>query len=331
MRILITGGSGFIGTNLIELLLSENVQEFINVDKQKPFNSEQKKYWIDCNIIDTVKLKKIFDEYKPTHIVHLAARTDTASERLEDYYDNTIGSKSLLTVIENSTSVTHTIITSTQYVYKSKQRPFPVSDIDFKPHTAYGFSKKLTEEYTRDSTMNSAWTIVRPTNVWGPWHMRYPNELWMIIDKGLYFHPGNEDPIKSYAYVKNVAYQIYKILLSPIQDVDKQVYYVGDYSMRSKKWLNAITVELTGKKIKIVPKHFLFLLSVLGTVLNKMNIRFPLSILRFENMIDDYDTPIEKTIRQFGLSHPDLEVNVRETIEWVKNDGKHFFPYWSNK
>lgn len=331
MRILITGGSGFIGTNLIELLISENVQEFINVDRQKPYNTEQKKYWVDCNIIDTEKLQKIFDEYMPTHVVHLAARTDTASEYLEDYSDNTKGSKSLITVIENSTSVKHVIITSTQYVYKSKQIPFPDSDDDFKPHTAYGLSKMITEEYTRNSTMKSAWTIIRPTNVWGPWHMRYPNELWKIIDKGLYFHPGNEDPIKSYAYVKNVTYQIYKILLSQIQEVDKQVYYVGDYPMHSKKWLNAFTVELTGKKIQVAPKSLLYLLSVMGTLLSKINIRFPLSILRYENMIDDYNTPIEKTIRQFGLSHPDLDVNVKETINWVKNDGKHFFPYWRNK
>ena len=331
MKIVITGGSGFIGSNLIDLLLSNNITEFINIDKQKPYNQKHSKYWMEANILETEKLQNIFDEYKPTHVVHLAARTDTASDKLEDYYDNTEGTKSLITVIENSDSVVYSIITSTQYVYKSHNNMLPDSDDHFAPHTAYGFSKKISEEYTRKSPMKSAWTIVRPTNVWGPWHMSYPNELWKIIDKGLYFHPGQEDPVKSYAYVKNVAHQIYRMLLSPIEVVNKQVYYVGDYPMNSKKWLNAFSIELTGRNVRVVPKSFLYLLSLMGTYLNKMGIRFPLSVLRFENMIDNYDTPMKKTIDKFGLSHPNLEDNVKETISWVKNEGKHFFSYWNNK
>lgn len=331
MKIAITGGSGFIGSNFIDLLLSNNITNFINIDKQKPNNHNHDQYWLDANILDTEKLQSIFNEYKPTHIIHLAARTDTASERIEDYYDNTEGTKSLITVIENTPSVYYSIITSTQYVYKSHSKMFPNSDDHFEPHTAYGLSKKLTEEYTRNSKMRSAWTIIRPTNVWGPWHMRYPNELWKIIDKGLYFHPGKEDPIKSYAYVKNVVHQMYKMLLSPIEFVNKQVYYVGDSPINSKKWLDVFSIELTGKTVRIVPKSFLYMLSLMGTSLNKMGIRFPLSVLRYKNMIDNYDTPMKKTIDKFGLSHPNLEDNVKETIQWVKNEGKHFFPYWNNR
>ena len=48
-------------------------------------------------------------------------------------------------------------------------------------------------------------------------------------------------------------------------------------------------------------------------------------------MIDNYDTPMKKTIDKFGLSHPDLASNVKETIEWVKTEGRDFFQYWKIK
>ena len=331
MKILITGGSGFIGTNFVDLLLSNNITDFINIDKQKPHNENHIKYWIEANILDTEKIQKIFDQYEPTHVVHLAARTDTASDKVEDYIDNTEGTKSLITVIGNSDTVLYSIITSTQYVYKSRRIMLPLSDIDFEPHTAYGVSKKLCEEATRNSNLRSAWTIIRPTNVWGPWHMRYPNELWKIIDMGLYFHPGKENPIKSYAYVKNVVHQIYSMLMSPIEEMNKKVFYLGDTPIKSKIWLNAFAKELTGKPVQCIPKLFLHLLSKIGTTLNKFGIKFPLNQLRFENMIDDYETPMTKTIQKFGLSHPSLSDNVKETVFWFKNEGKHFFPYWKNK
>jgi len=331
MRVLITGGSGFIGTNLIDLLLNEGVKDILNIDIQSPLKKKQNQFWERCNILDKENLQRIFSQFNPTHVIHLAARTDTASPRLEDYYDNTEGSASLIEAVERCSSIVHTIITSTQYVYKSNEKPLPISDDDYQPHTAYGVSKKITEELTRNSTMSSAWTIIRPTNVWGPWNMRYPNEFLKIIDKGLYFHPSNSPNVKSYAYVKNVVYQIYRIITLPLSEVNKQVFYVGDLPMQSIDWINEFSTILTGEKVKIVPKQFLRLVSYGGDSLRLIGIPFPLHSVRFKNMIDDYNTPMEKTLNILGLSHPDLTKNVEETILWIKNEGNEFFEYWQSK
>lgn len=326
--IIITGGSGFIGTNLIELFVENKIHNIINIDKQKPFNIKQNKYWTKCNILNKPELLKIFIQFEPTHVIHLAAKTDTASNKIEDYIDNTEGTANLINIIEQTKSVRHAIITSTQYVYKSKDKPLPQKDDEFLPHTTYGISKKITEELVRSSNMKCAWTIIRPTNVWGPWHMRYPNELWRIIDKRLYFHPQNADPIKSYAYVKNVAHQINKIIELPSEIVNNKVFYLGDSPINSIIWLNNFSKELTGKKVKIIPKFLFYIISLIGEFLRKCNISFPLNLLRYENMISEYPTPMKKTIEILGLSHPDLNKNVKETIYWLKNEGNHFFNYW---
>ena len=82
--ILITGASGFIGLNLIELF-EEKDYKFVNNDKADVTKTDQHKYWHEGNIMDKDVLASTFEKYKPTIIIHLAARTDTASKMMEDY------------------------------------------------------------------------------------------------------------------------------------------------------------------------------------------------------------------------------------------------------
>lgn len=82
MRIHVTGGSGFIGTNFIELLLTLEDVEFINLDYKAQRNIEQQKYWRECDILDYARFEKITVGFAPTHIVHLAANTGVDEKRL---------------------------------------------------------------------------------------------------------------------------------------------------------------------------------------------------------------------------------------------------------
>lgn len=329
-KILITGGSGFIGTNLIEHFENSNYN-FINFDKSKPLNHNQAKYWINGNLLDADTLKKVLFQFKPSIIIHLAARTDCDSNQLEDYIDNTKGTQNLIEAIKEFEFIKHIVITSTQYVYKSKTKPFQWLDDDYLPHTTYGESKVITEEITRNANLTCSWTIVRPTNVWGPWHMRYPNELWKMIDKGFYIHASNTQVIRTYAYVKNVVHQINGIINAPIVKVNKKTFYLGDLPIDSYVWLNEISVLLRGNTIARMPSNLFFLPAILGDFLRKFGIPSPIYTTRFKNMIEDYYAPTNIAISEFGLSNPNLNANIKETVDWIKGEGSEFFPYWLQK
>ena len=73
-RVLITGGSGFIGTNMVEYYITKGV-EALNVDIVKPLDSNHNLYWKECDINEIDMLKNIFNDFRPTHIMHLAAGT----------------------------------------------------------------------------------------------------------------------------------------------------------------------------------------------------------------------------------------------------------------
>ncbi|MGM0407487.1 MAG: NAD-dependent epimerase/dehydratase family protein [Bacteroidota bacterium] len=329
-KILVTGGSGFIGTNLIEYLEKMNIN-FVNFDKVKPLKSTHIKYWIKGNLLDILSIRKAFLHYKPSIIIHLAARTDCDSNKITDYIDNTDGTRNLIKCIKEFECIKRVIITSTQYVYKSKIRPFQLEDNDYAPYTTYGKSKTITEEITRSANLNCSWVIVRPTNVWGPWHMRYPNELWKILDKGLYVHPSKSEVIRTYAYVKNVVHQLVAIVNAPNSQINGKTYYLGDLPIDSYIWLNEISKQLKGKSLVKIPGSFFVLPVLIGDLLKKMKIPFPIYSSRYKNMVEDYYAPTNITIKEFGLSHPKIDINIKETIEWIKEEGKIFFPYWMKK
>lgn len=329
-KILITGGSGFIGTNLIDLF-EEKGYQFINFDKSEPIKKTQTLYWTKGNILDIEVLQKTFEKYHPTIVIHLAAKTDTLSENLDDYIENTKGTENVISAIENCSTVKHAIITSTQYVYKCKSHPFPLQENVYSPHTTYGESKKITEELTRNSSMKCAWTIIRPCNVWGPWNLRYPLQLWKIMDKGLYAHPTKKAVIRTYAYVKNLTHQLDAILNADRERTNKKTFYLGDLPLDSYLWLNELSMQLRGKKVHHLPQFVFHAVALLGDILMKLHIYFPLHSQRFHNMIEDYYSPTNITIREFGLYSENLSLCMKETNNWIKGEGLQFFDYWKNK
>jgi nucleoside-diphosphate-sugar epimerase len=330
-KIFITGGSGFIGTNLIELLIDKGYDQIVNFDKAAPVKKAHAQYWIEGNMMIPDQLVNALVKAEPSVFIHLAARTDTLSDVLADYDENITGTQNVLDAIKQVGNIKRLIMTSTQYVYKSDVQVYPSNDVDFKPHTIYGQSKVLTEEYTRAANLNCTWAIVRPTNIWGPWHMRYPNELWKVIDKGMYFHPVKDEVIRTYGYVKNIVHQMYEIMIAPVEKINAKVFYVGDAPIDSYIWLNELSMQMTGKQIKRLPKNFFSIIALIGDKLRAIKVPFPLYSERFKNMIESYPAPTHITIELFGVAEADLKKNVSETLKWLGEEGKPFFAHWKNK
>lgn len=128
--------------------------------------------------------------------------------------------------------------------------------------------------------------------------------------------------------VKNVTYQIHEILNVSVEKVDKKTFYLGDLPIDSYIWLNEISRQLRNKSLIRIHSSLFIIPALLGDVLKKVGISFPIYGTRYKNMIEDYYAPTNVTIHEFGLSHPEIKKNVQETIEWIKGEGNQFFKYW---
>lgn len=315
MKVLITGGSGFIGTNLVMDLLQKGI-EFINIDWNAPLNPEHNMFWRECDIMDLNRVQEIFSSFQPSVVIHLAARTDTDIYDLEgdlnEYIQNTEGTRNVIHCINQTSSVTRAIITSTMFVCEPGYAP--TSETDYKPFTLYGVSKILTEKYTRD--LNCTWTIIRPQTIWGPWSIRYKKTMFRVMKKGLYFHPSKKNVQRAYGYVGNVVWQIHQILNAPKNIVHQQTFYVGDEPMNLLDWVNTVSTEFTGKPARILPTYVVKGIAITGDLLKKINISFPLTSTRFNSMTQNYLTNIRKTYTTFGAPPVTIKEGVKEFIQW---------------
>lgn len=314
--VIVTGGSGFIGLHIIDRLEKSGDFQIINLDVRAPKKEHHRPYWVHCDIMDLERLTGIIVEARPKYLLHLAARTDTDGHVIEEYSVNSTGTMNVITIASRVSSLERLIFVSTQFVVGPGR--LPDGDQDFRPHTAYGASKVAAEKAIRNASLSCVWTIVRPTNVWGAWHPRYPNEFWRVLDRGLYLHPTSKRVVRSYGYVGNVASQICALLFESPELVDRKVFYVGDAPIELLDWVNAFSLRLTGRRARVVPKVVVHVLALLGDGLATAGIKFPITSSRLRSMTQDYPTPMEPTFRLLGEPEKSLDQAVEETVVWLR-------------
>lgn len=315
--ILVTGGSGFIGSNLVAML-AERGSIVTNVDIQPPLEPSQSHSWVECDIMDSAHFCAVVQEVRPEIAIHLAARTDCVEDTTVElgYSVNTVGTRNVLTALSSCPTVERVIVTSSQYVCGPGHQPSNIRD--YGPHTVYGASKAQAEEITRSLDLPFAWTIIRPVNIWGPYHERYRREAWRVIEQGLYMHPGRAPVTRTYGYVGNVVWQIAALLQLPKESVRGEVFYVGDRPGDIYSWVDAFSRELTGRPARVVPRFLVRGIALAGDLMRLVGLTPPLDSSRYRSMTSDYLTPMDRTFDLLGPPPYSLEDGVAETVAWLR-------------
>lgn len=319
MKILLTGGSGFIGTNFTEFFSHfDSKIRIVNIDIKEPQANFENSHWIKCDILDKPSLLNIFREEQPNCVVHFAAETSCEPQlTMSDFEVNTIGAKNVFDAADSVKSVKTLIHTSTQFI---NQFDFPlVNFFNYRPHTVYGESKIESEKILRLNKYNFKWVIIRPTNIWGKWHLRYPYEFWKVLNEGKYIHPNKRNVIRSYGYVSNVCSQIQKII-EKIDSTNGDVYYVGDEPKALAEWVNGFSMALRGKNVRTAPPVLIKCIALFGDVLKIIGFKFPITSSRYNSMIKSNPAPMQKTFDAIGYPKYSLDEGIKETVKWLRSE-----------
>jgi len=187
MKIIITGGTGFIGTNLCLFLLRKENIELItlvdnfktsdnkNLDKIIKHDSKKIVKFINYSVSDDKLINKLLNVSKEFDIFfHLAAQSSGENSFYEPMYDidtNILGTKNSL-LIAKRLKIKHYIFTSTMSVYGNVKSKKSITE-KFKlfPKSIYGLSKLISEDYINlfCKSKKLKYTILRLFNVYGPY------------------------------------------------------------------------------------------------------------------------------------------------------------------
>ena len=261
-KVIVTGGAGFIGSNLVKYLL-EKKYFVINVDKlsysANPYNlkglNKNKNYvFFKVDINDKKKIIKILKKYKPHGIFNLAAEThvDRSIDKPKNFIlSNILGTYNLLEAVLNYNRKIKLVHISTDEVYGDIINGRTAENHPYNPSSPYSSSKAsadhLIKAYVRTYKMNAI--ISNCCNNYGP--NQFPEKL---IPK-LIFNIINNKPLPIYAKGKNsrewmhVKDHCEALLIVYLKGEKGESYNIGSGK-------NLINKDIAEKLIKIAKNKF---------------------------------------------------------------------------
>lgn len=319
MNVLVTGGSGFVGTNLVEHYARLGC-DVMNIDIVPPRNSDHHGFWKELDIRDGRRLRKLVRSFSPLLIMHLAARTDLECKSVTEYTANTDGVKEVVRAASSIPNPPRIIFASSMLVCKLGYQP--KDDSDYCPTTPYGVSKMIGEQIVKESaTGRLPWTIVRPTSIWGPWFDVPYRNFFDAVAKRVYMHPKGRQIRRSYGFVLNSVIQLDRIASCTNRDlVEGKTLYLADYEpVELLDWANSISARFGVLPPREVPLILLRSLACVGDLLKIGGVRHPpLTSSRLSNLVTDAKFELGELKAIAGSIPHDVEQGVDITVDWMR-------------
>lgn len=229
-RVLVTGGAGYLGRNLISELIRLGCKEVHSIDLQNTQENSPNITFHQANLLDASSLSDLIEKIKPTLIYHLAANLNRSRDfsNVKQLMDvNFTGTVNLLTALEDI-SYDNFVYTSTSEVYggKSMIPPFKETD-DFTPASPYSMSKYCAEVAlkTFSEIKEKKYTILRMFNFLGanmPTNF-FPSQLKEKLSRNEDFPMTLGEQVRDYLYLSDV---IEALLLAGVTEKANQLYNV---------------------------------------------------------------------------------------------------------
>ncbi len=304
-KLIITGGAGFVGTNLVKELISLGGKVLVvdNLSTGKLENVPSKAFFCKEDILNPTQLLEIFKDFKPAVVFHLAAQVNVRDSFRNPEFTFKVNVEGTENVLKASiaSEAKKFIFISTGGALYGDRAPIPTpEDFSPSPQSPYGKSKLEAEKLLNSFKDKIDIIILRPSNIYGPYFNPESNTgvIGIFISKIFKKEPlevyGGEQT-RDLIYVKDV-------VKACIKTLNLNQYEVFNISSGKETKIKEV-LEIIKKKVKLVPK-----ISFLPLV-EKEQLRSCLDNTKAKNLLD-------------WRPEVNLEEGIDLTVKWfLKNYG----------
>ena len=339
MKILVTGGAGFIGSAVVRHIIENTQDSVVNVDSLTyagnlesliSVKENQRYFFEQVNICDRAELVRIFNTHRPNAVMHLAAEShvDRSIDGPAKFIEtNIVGTYTLLEVArfywndleysEKQSFRFHHISTDEVYGDLELGDELFSEKTSYQPSSPYSASKASSDHLVRawQRTYGFPTIITNCSNNYGPYH--FPEKLIpLVIINALEAKTipvyGNGMQIRDWLYVEDHARALYKVVT---EGVIGETYNIGGHNEKTN-------IEVINKILSL---------------LDELIISKPNSVVNFSDLIkyvEDrpghdlrYAIDASKIERDLGWKPKEtFNSGIRKTVEWYLNNRN----WWSH-
>lgn len=318
MKALVTGGTGFIGSHLVDELLNRGyeVRCIVRGESNLRWLEGKNVEIVSGSLFDVNFLEKAIMDVD--YVYHIAGVTK--GRNYQDYYrGNVETTKNLLNACLKSKNLKKFVLASSLAAVGPGDDAVPVDEsTPYHPITSYGKSKAEAEKITLSFKDKLPITIVRPPSVYGP-RDTYTFEIFKYIKFGFLPVVFPRDQIISVVYVSDLVEGL--ILAGESQRATGEIYFIsGDGIYTGKELVDAILKTLDKKIVKLnVPAPALYSISFISELIYKIKGKpSPLNIEKIKDVRQkNWACSNEKAKRELGYNPKvSLEDGMKRTIKW---------------
>jgi len=298
MKVLITGGAGFIGSHLADHLLrrGDHVRVIDNYAtcRRDNLTPHSNLTFIEGTIADAALVQRLFDEFRPDQVIHAAASYKDPENWAEDVMTNALGTVNVVQAAKRL-EVKQLIYFQTCLCYGLQPLEQPITlDHPLRPESSYATSKTAGEQYIQISGLD--YISFRLANVYGPRNMAGPLPIFyqrLVNNKPCFVM----DTRRDFIYIDDM---VEVVMMALEGKGHRGIYHISSGSDYPIKELFDTTVEALG-------------------IMLEYNVE-----VRPRGEDDAYTILIDpsKTERDFGWSPTTpFKEGVSKTIEWYKQRG----------
>ena len=287
MKVLVSGASGFLGSNLIPYL--EDLASITSLGRKSNFRDE------------------LSDTHAVINLAGLAHDLKSVADPSSYYQVNTEYSNRLFDAFLASEAEVFITISSVKAIADTTDEIL-VEETSPNPQTHYGKSKLMAEYYIQSKQIPAGKRvyILRPCMIHGPGNKGNLNLVYQVIKRGFHWPLAAFSNKRSYCSVENICFVIKELIER--KDISTGTYHIADDDALDSNQVIQLIGESLNQKVYLIPipKRFITFIARLGDLLH-----LPLNSERLTKLTENYLVSNQKLKNALGK---ELPVQAREGL-----------------